>query len=101
MPHVASSIGIAVLDAPPLPDFAAASQHFATQFAAATTAVLASVNSAIVDIARAAYITSLLVGVLLYFTHLSRRLGKDLIVGGVVLVVISEYLIPVVSAVAK
>jgi hypothetical protein len=101
LPHVASSIGIAVLDAPQPPDILTALQQFAAQFAAATIAVLSSVNSAVVDIARAAYVTCLLVGVVLYFTHISKRLGKDLLVGGVVLVVISEYLVPVVAAIAK
>jgi hypothetical protein len=101
LPHVASSIGIAILDAPKPPDLATAFQQFVGQFAAATIAVMASVNSAVVDIARAAYVTCLLVGVVLYFTRLGRRLGKDLMVGGVVLVVISEYLIPVVTAVTR
>ena len=76
LPHVASSIGIAVLDAPPL-DIPTAVQQFAAQFAAATIVILSSVNSAVVDIARAAYVTCLLVGVVLYFSHISRRLGKD------------------------
>jgi hypothetical protein len=100
LPHVASSIGIAVLDAPPV-DIPTAVGQFAAQFAAATTVILSSVDSAVVDIARAAYVTCLLVGVVLYFTHISKRLGKDLLVGGVALVVISEYLVPVLTAIAK
>ena len=89
------------MDAPQLPEVATAVAQFAGQFAIGTTAVLTSVNSAVVDIARVAYVTCMLVGVLLYFSHLSRRLGKDLVVGGVVLVVVSEYLIPVVTAVSR
>lgn len=53
------------------------------------------------DIVRVAYVTCLLVGVLLYFTHLGRRLGKDLIVGGVLLVVLGEYVIPLVTSTAR
>jgi len=101
VPAVASAIGLPILDAPQPPDFATAIQQFASQFATGTAAVLTSVNTAVVDIARVAYVTCLLVGVLLYFTHLGRRLGKDLIMGGVLLVVITEYVIPTVTAFVK
>ena len=101
VPAVPSSIGLPLLDAPQSPDLATALQQFAGQFATETAAVLSSVNAAALDIARVAYVTCLLVGVLLYFTHLGRRLGKDLIVGGALLVMISEYVIPSVTALAK
>ncbi len=101
LPAVASGMGLPILDAPPPPDFVSAIQHFASQFATGTAAVLSSVNLAVVDIARVAYVTCLLVGVLLYFTHIGRRLGKDLMVGGVLLVVISEYVVPAVTTIAN
>jgi len=101
VPAVASAMGLPMLDAPQAPDFATAIQQFASQFATETAAVLTSVNSAVLDIVRVAYVTCLLVGVLLYFTHLGRRLGKDLIVGGVLLVVLGEYVIPAVTAFVK
>jgi hypothetical protein len=101
VPTVASAIGLPLLDAPQSPDLATAIQQFASQFATETAAVLSSVNVAVLDIARVAYVTCLLVGVLLYFTHLGRRLGKDLIVGGALVVVIAEYVIPSVTALAK
>jgi hypothetical protein len=101
VPAIASAIGLPILATPQPPDFVTAVQQFASQFAIGTAAVLSSVNSAVLDIARVAYVTCLLVGIVLYFTHLGRRLGKDLIVGGVVLVVISEYVIPAVSTIAK
>jgi hypothetical protein len=102
VPAVASAIGLPLLDAPQAPpDLATAIQQFASTFATETAAVLSSVNSAVLDIARVAYVTCLLVGVLLYFTHLGRRLGKDLIVGGALLVVITEYVIPSVIALAR
>jgi len=101
VPAVASAIGLPILDAPQPPDFVTSIQQFAGQFAAQTAVVLASVNSAVVDIVRVAYVTCLLVGVLLYFTHLGRRLGKDLIIGGVLLVILGEYVIPSVTAFSK
>jgi hypothetical protein len=55
----------------------------------------------VIDIARVAYVTCLLVGILLYFTHVGRRLGKDLMFGGVALVVLTEYVVPTVTAIAK
>ncbi|MGH9920614.1 MAG: hypothetical protein ACRD6W_17315 [Nitrososphaerales archaeon] len=84
-PAVASAIGLPVLDAPPPPDLGTAIQQFA----------------AAIDIARVAYITCLLVGILLYYTHLGRRLGKDLVFGGVALVVLTEYVVPAVTALVK
>ena len=100
-PGVASAMGLPALDASPAPDLATAIQQFASQFAVETAAVLTSVDTAVLDIARVAYVTCLLVGVLLYFSRLGRRMGKDLIVGGVILAVIAEYLIPTFTAFGK
>ena len=100
-PAVASAIGLPILDAASPPDLGAAIQQFANQFAAETAAVLTTVNVALFDIARVAYVTCLLVGILLYYTHIGRRLGKDLIFGGVALVVLTEYVVPTVTALAK
>jgi hypothetical protein len=99
LPAVASAIGLPILDSPSPPDVATGIQQFAGQFASETAAVLTSINTAVIDIVRVAYVTCLLVGVLLYFTHLGRRLGKDLIIGGVLLIVITEFVIPAVTGV--
>jgi hypothetical protein len=40
-----------------------------------------------------------MLGLLLYFTHVERRLGKDLIKGGVALAVLSEFVFPVLTRV--
>jgi anti-anti-sigma regulatory factor len=101
VPAVASATGLPILDAPPQPDLGSSLEQFASQFASETAAVLTSINAAVVDISRVAYITCLLVGVLLYYTHLGRRLGKDLIYGGVALIVLTEYVVPAVTALAK
>src|SRR5690349_14795085 len=102
LPAVASGgIGLTILDGAQPPDFVAAVQQFASQFATGAAAVLTSVNSAVIDIVRVAYVTCLLIGILLYFTHVGRRLGKDLMVGGVVLVVLGEYVIPALTMVSK
>ncbi len=97
LPAVASAMGLAILDAAQPTGIEAGIQQYASQFASETTATLIAINTAVVDIVRVAYVTCLLVGVLLYYTHLGRRLGKDLIIGGVLLVIITEFIIPVVG----
>lgn len=69
-------------------------QQFAQQFASTATVLLATVDATVVDITRVAYVTVLMVGILLYFTHVATRLGKDLIKGGVALAIIVEFVFP-------
>ena len=69
-------------------------QQFAQQFTATVAYLLATIDSTTMDLARAAYVTLLLVGILLYYTHIAQRLGKDLIKGGVALAIISEFVFP-------
>ncbi len=69
-------------------------QQLAQQFSSTLTALLATVDSTVIDIARVAYVTLLFLGILLYYTHVANRLGKDLIKGGVALAVISEFVFP-------
>ena len=69
-------------------------QQFASQFTAAVTVLLDAINSTVVDLSRIAYVSLLMIGLLLYFTHVERRLGKDLIKGGVALAIISEFVFP-------
>jgi len=74
-------------------------QQLAQQFTSTMGAILTTIDSTVIDIARLAYVTVLLLGILLYFTHVERRLGKDLIKGGVVLAVLSEFVLPAISKV--
>jgi hypothetical protein len=69
-------------------------QQFAQQFSSTVRVLLSVVDSTVVDLARVAYVTLLLLGILLYYTHVANRLGKDLIKGGVALAVISEFVFP-------
>jgi hypothetical protein len=79
---------------PPPPDAGSVVQQLAQQFMAVMTTVLATIDTTIIDVARLAYVTVLLVGLLLYYTHVERRLGRDLIKGGVILAVLSELVFP-------
>jgi hypothetical protein len=69
-------------------------QQLAQQFTSTMTFLLSTVDSTVVDLARVAYVTLLLVGIMLYYTHAAQRLGKDLIKGGVALAIISEFIFP-------
>ena len=83
-----------MLDVQPPPDFGTIIQQMAQQFITALASLLTTVNSAVIEISRLAYISVLLIGVLLYFTRLDKRMGKDLIKGGVILAVLSELVFP-------
>jgi hypothetical protein len=85
------------LDSPQPPDLGSIIQQLAQQFASVMASLLSTVDNTIVVVARLAYVTVLLLGILLYFTHAERRLGKDLIKGGVILAVLSEFVFPFIS----
>lgn len=72
-------------------------QQLASQFAAAAKQLLQVIDLTVIDLSRAAYITVILLGVFLYFTRLERRLGKDMIKGGIVLALLTEFLFPLIS----
>lgn len=82
------------LDVSQPPDMGAVIQNLAQQFTSVASTLLTSVNSVVIDVSRLAYISVLLIGLLLYFTHVDRRHGKDLITGGVVLAILSEFVFP-------
>ncbi len=83
-----------MLDIQPPPGADNVIQQFAQQFSSAVATLLSTVDSTVIDLSRVAYVTLLMLGLLLYFTHLEKRLGKDLIKGGVALALISEFVFP-------
>jgi len=89
--------GLGALDTPQPPDLGSIIQQLAQQFANIMTTILTTIDSTVVVIARLAYVTVLLLGILLYFTHAERRLGKDLIKGGIILAVLSEFVFPLIG----
>ena len=80
----------------PPPDLGSAIQVFAQQFVTLMSTLLSAVDTTVIAVTRMAYVSTLLLGILLYFTHLERRLGRDLVKGGVVLAVLSELIFPAV-----
>lgn len=78
------------------PDIGGLIQNLAQQFTSLMSTVLTTIDTTVIDVARLAYISVLLVGVLLYFTRVEKRLGKDLIKGGIVLAILSELVFPTI-----
>jgi hypothetical protein len=95
--HAQRMAGLDVAAPPPPPDLGAAIQQLAAQFTALMTTLLSTIDSTVLVLVRLAYVTVLLLGILLYFTHVEKRLGKDLIKGGIVLAVLSEFVLPAIS----
>jgi hypothetical protein len=86
-----------MLDVQPPPDIGTTVQNLAQQFTSIMSVVLSTVDTTVLAITRLAYISVLLIGLLLYFTHVEKRLGKDLIKGGVILAILSEFVFPAIS----
>jgi hypothetical protein len=101
LPLLASLLALSPLDPTPAPaaspaDFGSEVQQLANEFSAMAGQLLSAINAAVVDITRLAYITVLILGLFLYFTRLHRRLGRELITGGIVLAVLSEFVFPAI-----
>jgi len=63
-------------------------------FATNASLVTVAVDNAALDIAKAAVVLLVIVGVLLWFTRVNRRLGKDLVEGGVFIMIFIELVLP-------
>jgi hypothetical protein len=88
-----------MLDVQTPPDVGTVIQNLAQQFTSIMSVVLTTVDTTVLALARLAYVSVLLIGLLLYFTHVEKRLGKDLIKGGVILAILSEFVFPAISKV--
>ncbi len=69
-------------------------QAFANNLAAEIQALLLIVENAIETIAKISAIGLVMVGALLYFSHVSRWLGRSLLVGGVILAILAVWVFP-------
>ncbi len=78
----------------PPPGLTSTVQGLAQQFTAIMSVILSTLDGTVIEVARLAYVSVLLVGLLLYYTHTERRLGKDLIKGGIVLAILAEFVFP-------
>ncbi|MGA2665557.1 MAG: hypothetical protein ABSF83_11490 [Nitrososphaerales archaeon] len=74
--------------------FATVLNQLANEFNTAASQLLTVIDGTVIDVTRVAYVTVLLLGLFLYFTRVQRRLGRDLITGGIALAVLSEFVFP-------
>jgi hypothetical protein len=98
LPLLSALLILTPLDAAPsAPNFGTELQQLASEFSSAASQLLTTVDSTVIDLTRLAYVTVLLVGVFLYFTRIQKRLGRELITGGIVLAILSEFVFPSLS----
>jgi uncharacterized membrane protein len=86
-----------VLDASTPPDIPGTINQIAQEVTNTAQVLLQAIDNTIIGLTRLAFVTLLILGLFLYFTRLHRRLGRDLIFGGVALALISEFLIPAIA----
>jgi hypothetical protein len=95
-PMTALSI-LFLLDISQYPDIGTLIQQLSNQFVSSASKLLLAIDNVVFQISRLVYITVLLIGVLLYFTRVHKRFGKELISGGIVIAVLSEFIFPEIS----
>jgi hypothetical protein len=79
------------------PDFVSVIQQLAARFMTAATALIGTLNQTVIALSRLAYVSLLMIGALLYYSHVERRLGKDLVKGAIVLAVLAEFVFPLIG----
>ncbi len=100
LPNVLAAIESTLLLAPLLldgsqyPDMARVIQQLSGGFVANATQFVVALDSAAIHLARLAYVTAFLIGALLYFTRLHKNLGREMVTGGLLLAVLSEFILP-------
>lgn len=72
-------------------------QGFAAGFAAGAQSVIETIDAAVIAIATVGFVTLIVLGVVLWFSRLSRHLGKELVEGGVVIAIFIEFVYPVLQ----
>ncbi len=86
-----------MLDIQAPPNLGNVVQQLAQQFTTLMTIVITTVDATIVEVARLACVTILMLGILLYFTHAERRLGWTWSREVLSSLSLSEFVFPVVS----
>lgn len=69
-------------------------QGWVNSFAVNAAVVTSTMDNAALDIGKAAFVFLVIAGVLLWFSHVDRRLGKELFKGGVVIGLFIEFVVP-------
>ena len=73
-------------------------QQLANEFNEIAAQLVSTADNVIIDLTKLAYVTALLLGLFLYFTRLARRLGRELIIGGIILAILVQFVFPSISS---
>jgi len=93
-PPQLSSASTTAANSTSLANIVPAIQNFANAFAANVNVVTLTLDNAALDIAKAAVVFLIIFGALLWFSRLGRRLGKDLVQGGIIIGLFIEFVVP-------
>jgi hypothetical protein len=93
-PQLAPASNAATTNSTGAPGLVPAIQGFANGFATNMTAVTLTLDNAAVDIGKAAVIFLVIAGVLLWFSRVNKRLGKELLEGGILIGLFIEFGVP-------
>jgi hypothetical protein len=74
-------------------------QNFASGFATNMTAVTLTMDNAAVDIGKAAVVFLVITGVILWFTRVNKRMGKELVSGGILIGIFIEFVVPILMSI--
>lgn len=93
LPQVASA-STAVANSTAASGIVPAIQGFANSFAANAEVVTMTMDNAAVAIGKAAVVFLIIAGVMLWFTSVNRRFGRQLVEGGIVIGLFIEFVVP-------
>lgn len=74
-------------------------QGWVSSFATNAAAVTLTMDNATIDIGKAAVVFLVIAGVVLWFTHVNKHLGKELLEGGIVIGLFIEFVVPVLMSI--
>ena len=74
-------------------------QGWVSSFAVNAAAVTLTMDNAAIDIGKAAVVFLIIAGVVLWFAHLNKHLGKELVEGGIVIGLFIEFGVPVLMSI--
>jgi hypothetical protein len=98
-PQLASAAPAAAANSTGLSGIVPAIQNFATGFAVNASAVTLTMDNAAIDLGKAAVVFLIIAGVLLWFSRANKRLGKDLVEGGILIGLFIEFAVPVLMSI--
>jgi hypothetical protein len=73
-------------------------QGWVSSFAVNASAVTLTMDNAAIDIAKAAVVFLIIAGVILWFTHVNKHMGKELLEGGIIIGLFLEFVVPLLMS---